>query len=93
MNKKCIECKHESKSVYDEPCYECIYNGGENDMFESNKQTNADRIRAMNDEELAEFLYGIDHYWSDSERIVRFGDESMHDSKEDILDWLQEEVE
>jgi hypothetical protein len=55
--------------------------------------TNYDRIHGMNIEELAEYLAGIDHYWDDGESIVNFGDESMHDSKEDILDWLQEEVE
>ena len=55
--------------------------------------TNADKIRNMNDEELAEFLAEIDHYWDDGECIVRFKDTHMHDSKDSILDWLQSKTE
>ena len=61
--------------------------------FKKIVQTNADRIRSMSDSELAEWLATIDHYWDDGESIVNFGGVRMHDSKEDILDWLQEEVE
>lgn len=56
-------------------------------------QTNADRIRSKTDEELAEFLYGTDHYVDDSECIVCFSETRLHDSKEDILEWLQSEAE
>lgn len=56
-------------------------------------KTNADRIRHMSDEELAEFLYGTDHYVDDSECIVCFSETRLHDGKEDILDWLQSEAE
>lgn len=38
-------CQHNSNSRDNEPCYRC-----------DSKQTNADRIRNMSDEELAEFL-------------------------------------
>ena len=55
--------------------------------------TNADAIRSMTDEELAEFLGGIDHTIDDCEFIVKIGDEWLHDSTADILDWLQSEVE
>ena len=55
--------------------------------------TNADRIRAMSDEELAEWLAVIDHYWDDGECVVNFGDAHIHDSKDDILEWLQSEVQ
>ena len=55
--------------------------------------TNADRIRAMSDEELAEFLLGIDHYWGDGECIVVLDGKHMEDSKSDIVDWLQSEAE
>lgn len=57
------------------------------------KQTNADRIRAMNDEELAEFLYGLDHYWDDGQCILRINDNHLNDYKDDILEWLQSEAE
>lgn len=56
-------------------------------------QSNADIIRNMTDEELAEFLYGTDHYVDDSECIVCFSETRLHDSKEDILQWLQSEAE
>lgn len=59
----------------------------------STKITNAMRIRSMTDAELAEFLYGIDHYVDDSECIVCFSETRLHDGKEDILDWLQSEAE
>ena len=55
-------------------------------------ENNADRIRTMTDEEMAEFLCGTDHYWDDGQCIVRIGNESMNDSTEDILEWLQSEV-
>ena len=60
---------------------------------ENKIMTNADRIRSMNDEELAEWLAVIDHYWNDGECIVSFGDAYVHDSKDSILDWLQSEAE
>ena len=40
-------CKHNSNSRDNEPCYRC-----------DSKQTNADRIRNMSDEELAELVTG-----------------------------------
>jgi hypothetical protein len=45
--------------------------------------TNADRIRAMTDEELAAFLEGL--------VIVALGDYSLRDNKR-RLDWLKQEV-
>lgn len=48
------------------------------------KQTNADRIRAMSDEEMAEFLWDE---WMD--RIIC----DKMDTKESMLKWLMEEVE
>ncbi len=56
-------------------------------------KTNAERIRNMTDEELAAFLYDIDHYEDDGEYIVRISSDKMQDSKEDIMDWLGKEVE
>ena len=57
------------------------------------KQTNADRIRSMTDEELAEFLYDTNHYFENNEYLVRFGGEIVQDEEISILDWLQSEVE
>lgn len=45
VNSASCNCQHNSNSRENEPCYRC-----------DSKQTNADRIRNMSDEELAEFL-------------------------------------
>lgn len=55
--------------------------------------TNADRIRSMTDEELAEFLYDTNHYFENNEYLVRFGSEIVQDEEINILDWLKSEVE
>lgn len=51
--------------------------------------TNADRIRSMSDEELAEFLVNI--HEPDDETIVICNKDFF--AEEEILDWLQSEVE
>ena len=56
------------------------------------KQTNADRIRSMTDEELAEFLYGTYHYEDDGEYLIKIGSVIIDDNKTDILEWLQEKA-
>ena len=48
----CDDCRHSKKDMREFPCTVCIHNAI--DKFE--KKTNADRIRAMSDAELAEFL-------------------------------------
>ena len=57
------------------------------------KQTNADRIRNMSDEELAEFIEQIS---TDSMETISFGTkeyEEIWEHKETALQWLQSEVE
>ena len=63
------------------------------DTSSDTSTTNADRIRSMNDEELAEFLYDTNHYFENNEYLVRFGSEIVQDEEISILDWLQSEVE
>lgn len=53
---------------------------------ESWKKTNADRIRAMSDEELAEFLDSIVQDWHQG--TAQIGDRII----DSWLDWLKEEV-
>lgn len=48
----------------------------------SDKETNADRIRNMSDEELAEFLVGFEN---------TFGEE--YEGEASCMDWLQSEAE
>ena len=70
-------CKHNSNARDNEPCCRC-----------DSKQTNADRIRNMSDEELAEFLCKVksDYQWMEHE----FPSEEEHGEWED---WLQQEAE
>ena len=52
----CNICKYAGRPIYKSPCSECK----EFSKYEyKNKKTNADIIRAMSDEELAEFLTDI----------------------------------
>ncbi len=51
----CVMCKHEGSEFYD-LCLECEYPENSDDppaKYEPKPMTNADRIRAMSDEELA----------------------------------------
>lgn len=73
-------CKHNSNSRDNEPCCRC-----------DSKQTNADRIRNMSDEELADTLF-------DSCLEVMHIDECPYADnvgacKKCILNWLQSEAE
>ena len=54
----CDNCKHKTCWEYAEPCSSCTNMTGTPTNWEP--QTNADRIRAMTDEELAEFLLNRD---------------------------------
>ena len=77
----CDNCKHRETWAYAVPCSNCY--GASN--WEEIKQTNADRIRAMSDEELAEFLgktkaFGYNH-----------ADMSEYFTAE-FAEWLKKEV-
>lgn len=56
-------------------------------------QTNVDRIRNMSDKDLADFLYCIEAYCDDGEYKKYIDEVTLNDSKDDILEWLQSEVE
>lgn len=56
------------------------------------KQTNADRIRAMTDEELAEFLWNVDHNGLD-EFCNKNPCPPNESCTECMLEWLKKEVE
>ena len=75
-------CQHNSKSRDNEPCCRC-----------DSKHTNADRIRNMSDEELAEFIEQIS---TDSMETISFGTKEykeIWERKETALEWLQSEAE
>lgn len=69
-NNNC-NCQHNSNSRDNEPCCRC-----------DSRQTNADRIRNMSDEELAEFLITFKN---------TFGEE--YEGETSCMEWLQSEAE
>lgn len=81
-NNHTCNCQHNSNSRYDEPCCRCDI-----------RQTNADRIRNMSDEELAEFL-AYNAYCE--ECYVEKDDSCCYPDgtcKKKHLDWLRSEAE
>lgn len=73
-------CQHQSNLRDNEPCCRC-----------DSKNTNADRIRNMSDEELLDFICSIETYEEGSVKTIENGI-SMHTVSE-VRDWLQSEVE
>ena len=60
MVNNCGNCKHREVAGYEEPCSSCrTTSGGTPTKWEQQNatKTNADRVRAMSDEELCDFLY------------------------------------
>lgn len=86
-NNNC-SCQHNSNSRDNEPCCRC--NG---------KHTNADRIRNMSDEELAEWITNIcdierhEKLYKSIYNLDTKQEEEIRDSCGDLLKWLQSEVE
>ena len=68
-------------------------------ITESKSKTNADRIRNMSDEELAEWITNICDFEKDEEpyksiyNLDTEKEEKIHDSYGDLLKWLQSEAE
>lgn len=81
-------CKHNNNSRDNEPCCRC-----------DNRKTNADRIRNMSDEELAEWLTNMCDFEKNEEPYKSIYNldtehgEEIHDSYGDLLKWLQSEAE
>lgn len=98
---RCEKCQHEDVSAKKYPCSKC--DSVTNDLFEPKKQTNADRIRSMSDEELAELLYSIQNLEDkvkfcknkiECDNILDSGKEIPDNMcKQCLVDWLQSEVE
>ena len=69
------------------------------EIVESDKQTNADKIRNMSDEELADWLHNMCDFEKDEEPYKSINnldtekEEEIHDSYGDLLNWLQSEAE
>ena len=88
-NDGCKLCKYENCSMESKECIGCKQNA----VDKYTRMTNADRIRTMSDEELAEFIEQIS---TDSMEAISFGTkeyEEICEHKETTLKWLQSEVE
>ena len=61
MSRSCKECAHDNPDFIDEVCLHCSWPefAGEPSNFKPKPLTNADRIRSMTGEELAEWLDDI----------------------------------
>lgn len=82
----CEKCKYRDKSDYEYPCERCVHGCIVKEYYEP--MTNGDRIRAMSDEELTEFLCRVkaDYQWMNPE----------YPSEEEAgewVEWIQREVE
>lgn len=81
---RCRDCKHDKGK-----CVGSSRRGGHKNCFEPREMTNADRIRAMSDEELAEFIDKCEAAGYDDSSIAwRESGEHM-----DTLDWLRQPAE
>ena len=87
----CDNCKYDSKRTDEYPCNECIHGASVKEHYKP--MTNADRIRNMNDEELAEFLVKVNSTIQNC-MIVDCKCEGVpnRDCKDCFLEWLQAEV-
>ena len=86
---ECKGCAYVSRGEHEIPCVKCAQNASDN----YKRMTNADRIRSMSDEELAEFIEQIS---ADSMDTISFGTkdyEEIWEHKETALKWLQSEAE
>ena len=88
----CVMCKHEGNDFYD-LCFECEYPENSDDppaKYEPKPITNADRIRSMTDEELAELWWErVDCGECPVHRDCRL---TGQDCKQLALDWLRQEA-
>jgi hypothetical protein len=75
--KRCAERAEHVCKFYPRLCHKCL-------AFR--EETNADKIRSMTDEELAEFLWGFDR-----EETARESEHFL--TKRKIVEWLKQPVE
>lgn len=78
---RCRDCKHDK-----EKCVGSSRRGSHKNCFEPREMTNADRIRSMSDEELAELLCSMTYCYECS-----YKNACTHD--DGYLDWLKQPAE
>lgn len=75
----CKGCAYVSRGEHEAPCIKCVQNASDN----YKRMTNADRIRTMSDEELADFI--------EMKQFFALANNGT-DGEEYTLKWLQSEV-
>lgn len=81
--KNVCDCQHNSNSRDDEPCCRC-----------DSRQTNADRIRNMSDEELTEFITGLSkHCLAGIGKCDCSAYKTCDNCNVEVKKWLQSEAE
>lgn len=92
MRKDCNNCAHKDKHPHEQPCAMCTAKGDlPPTRWEPGEgyatMTNADRIRAMSDEELAEMLWktGRNYRAICADPVVDFREHSA-----DMMKWLKQ---
>lgn len=95
--KTCETCRYYMASLLQEPCESCHWDGtiGQ-DPTNWKAPTNADRIRAMSDEKLAElftsfYYYGHEFYCPAEADVGESKCASSYDCRECFLNWLKQE--
>lgn len=89
-NRTDIKCCHTCKKDANN-CNVWHNCGSDCPEYEAKATTNADRIRSMTDEELAEFLCKLDTMGTEPKSL--WNGEFWIDEGEELLNWLQSEVE
>ena len=85
----CSRCKHQNISKTEMPCLECTQNRAI-DYFKP--MTNADRIRNMDDIELAKFLVIVNSTIQDCMVLDCKCEDDDKECGDCFLEWLQAEV-
>lgn len=82
----CEKCKYSSKSYYEYPCEICVHGCAVKEYYVP--MTNADRIRGMTDEGLADFLCSVktDYQWINQ-------DYPSEEETGEWIEWLQSEAD
>lgn len=84
----CKNCDYVGRPTYDYPCSRCDMTVGSQFCMYEHKEapTNADKIRAMNDEELSEFLWQFD-----IEEVAR--EDEYWLTRRKLIEWLKQPAE
>lgn len=85
---RCKDCKHDKGK-----CVGASRRGGHKNCFEKKTMTNADRIRAMSDEELARFLADVSTSQTSRCDYCTYAKRCTGKCIDGVKDWLKQPAE